>query len=129
MKEETKALFDKAARAIRLAEKILRDSGQEIDFAAGRAYYSMFYIAKALLLEKGLDRFTKHQAVHVAYGEHFAKPKVLDPKYHRWMINAFDERLQDDYEIHSNISASDIELMLRQAREFLEVAQHYLSNG
>ena len=126
MKEETKALFDKAARAIKLAEKILRDSDQELDFAAGRAYYAMFYIAKGLLLEKGLSRFTKHRAVHSAYVENFSRSKVLDPKYHRWMIDAFDKRLQDDYEAYSNVTSEDVQSMLQQAREFLDAATGYL---
>ena len=125
MKEETKALLDKADRAIRVAEKIFKD--KELDFAAGRTYYAMFYTAKALLLERGLKRFTKHRAVHVAFGENFSKSKALDPKYHRWMIDAFDKRLQDDYEAYSEITSEDVETMLQQAREFLETARQYLS--
>ena len=124
MKAETKAFFDKADRAILLAEKIFKD--KNLDFAAGRTYYAMFYTAKALLLEKGLKRFTKHRAVHIAFGETFAKSKILDPKYHRWLMDAFDKRLQDDYEAYSNITPEDVELMLQQAREFLEAARQYL---
>lgn len=125
MKEESKALLGKAVRAIRLAEKISK--GDDLDFAAGRIYYAMFYVAKALLLEKGLNRFTKHRAVHIAFGEHFAKSKALDSKYHRWMMDAFDKRLQDDYEIDSNVTSEDIESMIAQAKEFLETAQKYLA--
>ena len=125
MKAETKAFFDKADRVIRLAEKIYKD--KNLEFAAGRTYYAMFYTAKALLLEKGLKRFTKHRAVHIAFGENFAKSKALDPKYHRWMMDAFDKRLQDDYEAYSSITSEDVELMLQQASEFLEAARQYLS--
>jgi uncharacterized protein (UPF0332 family) len=32
----------------------------------------MFYVAEALLFEKGLQ-FRKHSGVHSAFGEHFAK--------------------------------------------------------
>jgi uncharacterized protein (UPF0332 family) len=75
MKEGTEALLGKAARAIEAARVLLGSTGPE--FAAGRAYYAMFYVAEALLHEHG-QRFSKHSAVHsrreasdlfAAYGE------------------------------------------------------------
>ena len=36
-------------------------------FAASRAYYAMFYAAEALLQSRGLA-FSKHSAVHAAFG-------------------------------------------------------------
>jgi uncharacterized protein (UPF0332 family) len=50
LKEETFALFEKAERSIRNAEKTMVDG--DLDFAASRAYYAMFYVADALLGEK-----------------------------------------------------------------------------
>lgn len=45
-------MFEKAARAIRAAQRLLDDKDKE--FSAGRAYYAMFYAAEALLNEKAL---------------------------------------------------------------------------
>jgi HEPN domain. len=53
MKEATRQLFARALDAIEAAE-ILATNGK-IDFAAGRAYYAMFYVAEALLNEKGFQ--------------------------------------------------------------------------
>src|SRR3989338_4486603 len=125
MKEETKAFLDKASRAIQAAEKTFKEAN--LDFAAGRLYYAMFYTARALLLEKGLRRFTKHKAVHSAFGQHFSKTNVLDPKFHRWLIDAFDKRILGDYEAFSELTSEDIDEMAVQAREFLEAATSYLS--
>jgi uncharacterized protein (UPF0332 family) len=61
-----------------------------------------------------------------AYGLHFAKTKELDPKYHRWLVDAFDIRISGDYGVDTDISASVVAGMINQAREFLEVAQKYL---
>lgn len=80
MKDTTRPLLEKAARSIKAAERLLECGDTE--FAAGRAYYAMFYVAEALLSERGL-RFSKHAGVHSAYGEHFAKTGALDPTYHR----------------------------------------------
>jgi uncharacterized protein (UPF0332 family) len=65
------------------------------DFAASRAYYTMFYTAEALLLLKGLS-FSSHSAVIAAYGKEFSKTSELDPKYHKYIIAAQDFRSQGD---------------------------------
>lgn len=70
MNEESWGLLQKGRHAIRAAEILFRE--QETDFAAGRAYYAMFYIASALLAENDL-RSGKHSGVHALFGEHFAK--------------------------------------------------------
>jgi len=74
MKDYSRKLLDKAIDTIEAAE-LLVDAGKS-DIAAGRAYYAMFYIAEALLNEKGL-KFTKHSGVHSAFGENFAKTLIL----------------------------------------------------
>ena len=86
MKEQTRKRLEKASRAIHAARTLL-DAG-DAEFAAGRAYYAMFYAAEALLNEKGL-RFRKHGGVQAAFGEHFAKTGVLDSKFHRWLRRCF----------------------------------------
>ena len=126
MKEGTEALLDKAERAIEAARVLLESTGPE--FAAGRAYYAMFYVAEALLHERG-QRFSKHSAVHAAFGEAFAKPALLDPKYHRWLLDAFDLRLQDDYEVSGMMTEQLVQEMLEQARAFLEAARHFLAES
>ncbi|MEW6083414.1 MAG: HEPN domain-containing protein [Chloroflexota bacterium] len=75
MKENTQFLLEKAENAIGAAESLLRDGYR--DFAAGRAYYAMFYAAEALLAEKELT-FKKHVGVHKAFSEHFIKTDILN---------------------------------------------------
>ena len=50
MKEGTRHLLEKAERAIQAADVLLTTIGAE--FAAGRAYYAMFYTAEALLHDR-----------------------------------------------------------------------------
>lgn len=123
MKEASSKLFDKAARAIHAAEQLLH--GGDTEFAVGRAYYAMFYVAEALLNEKGL-RFRKHGGVHGAFGEHFAKTSELDPKYHRWLLQAFNKRVTGDYGVEAVVTPEEVALMIEQAREFLQEARRYL---
>ena len=123
MKEETEKLLEKAARAIEAA-KILLKTGSA-DFAAGRAYYAMFYIAEALLLRKGLS-YSKHSAVHASFGKIYAKEGIVDPKFHRWLLDAFDQRIIGDYGVEAIITQQDVELMMDHAKEFLATAQQIL---
>jgi len=124
MKEGTRQLLEKAERAIQAADVLLGAAGAE--FAAGRAYYAMFYIAEALLYDRD-QTFSKHGALHAAYGKEFSKSGLLDPKFHRWLLNAFALRLQEDYDAETLVSTESVEEMLEQARTFLAAAQEFLS--
>jgi len=126
MNPETQKLLDKAAHAIHAAALLLE--GGEPDFAAGRAYYAMFYTAQALLLERGL-RFSKHSAVHASFGREFAKTGRLAPRFHRWLLDAFDERIRADYSTGSLLTSEDVQELIARAREFLDAARRYLGEG
>ncbi len=123
MNEESWGLLQKGRHAIRAAEILFRE--QETDFAAGRAYYAMFYIASALLAENDL-RSGKHSGVHALFGEHFAKSGRVNSKFHRFLLDAFDRRIQADYGFDALISREEVAIMLDQAREFLAEAERIL---
>ena len=124
MKEYSSKLFSKALDAIEAAEALL--NVDKAEFAAGRAYYAMFYVAEALLYNEFDLKFSQHGQVIAAYGKNFAKTKVLDPKFHRWMRDGFDKRITGDYGVDTGIEDDIVATMINQAREFLEATQKYL---
>jgi len=85
----------------------------------------MLHTAQALLRERDLT-YRKHSGVHAAYGEAFAKTRVLDPKFHRSMLAAFDARLKGDYDVEVAIDVQTGASTLDHAREFLREARRYL---
>jgi uncharacterized protein (UPF0332 family) len=93
--------------------------------ATSRAYYAMFHTASALLASRGLG-FSKHTAVHAAYGREFAHSQDLDPKFHRWLLSAFSERLDSDYAVGSLQTSADVAEVVRQAEEFATAARAWL---
>ena len=125
MKEDIQKLLEKSSHAIHAAEVLLREG--EFDSAAGRAYYAMFYIAEALLYQKGIGSLHKHSAVHSEFGKQFSKTLIFDVKFHRWLIDAFDKRIQGDYNIESFMTEEDVTEMIQQAKEFLIQANQYLA--
>lgn len=124
MKEYASKLLAKALDAIEAAEGLTNMGKAE--FAAGRAYYAMFYTAEALLFDQFDLKLNQHGQVIAAYGKHFAKTKELNPKYHRWLRDGFEKRISGDYGVDIQIEEDVATEMINQAREFLEAAQEYL---
>jgi uncharacterized protein (UPF0332 family) len=83
MMPEQGLLLKKAEDSLRAA-KLLSVNGL-YDFAASRAYYTMFYIAQAFLLGEGLA-FSKHSAVLSAFGQQFARTGRIPAEFHRQLI-------------------------------------------
>lgn len=117
------ALLAKAERYLRSAELLAQDG--DYDSAASRIYYAMFYVAEALLAARNLS-FSSHQGVISAFGQHFAKPGLLDARYHRALITAYSRRQLGDYATASGLTVGVINDMLREAREFAQAARTWL---
>lgn len=122
MKEETASLLQKAEESIKAAEVLLSQGFRE--FSAARAYYALFYAAEALLFEEGLQ-FSKHAGVHAAFGERFVKTGRFDTKFHRYLLDAFDQRLLADYEAAKSVSEEAADTTINRAKEFLAAARNY----
>lgn len=120
MTNEQKNLLVQAAESLKAAK--LLHKAHHYGYAASRAYYSMFYIAEAFLLGNGLS-FSKHTAVHSAFGEHFAKQDTVPREFHRYLIQALEIRQAGDYgsimEVTEKVSAEQ----LSRAELFIELAQ------
>ena len=124
MKEYASKLLDKALDAIEAAEGLTNMGKAE--FAAGRAYYAMFYVAEALLYNEFDLKLNQHGQVIAAYGKNFAKTKALDPKYHRWLRDGFEKRISGDYGVDTGIGEDVAADMINQARDFLLDARAYI---
>lgn len=111
---------------MRAAELLARDG--YYGFAVSRAYYSMFYIAEAMLLEHGL-RFTSHAGVISAFGQHFSKTQKVPSEFHKYLLAAQDGRTEGDYDIHPKLSAEDATLAIGRAHEFIQFAERTLGES
>ena len=118
-------LLRKAEHSIEAA-KVMKQSSY-FDFAVSRAYYAMFYLAEAFLLEKGLA-FSKHSAVHAAFGEHFVRTGILPTQLHRALIHGMEVRLTGDYDSAKEVSVDEAEEQIASAEQFMAVARQRLGN-
>ncbi len=120
---EIKLYLDRAFTAVQQSKDNLNLDYYDITIA--RAYYAMFYAATALLLSKGISR-SKHSGVHSAFGEHFVKPGLIEAEYSRILVNAFNVRLDSDYEVNPYLDRALAQDILRDAEQFVARAAAYL---
>ncbi len=120
------ALIEKAKASTKAARRLTADGHD--DFAASRAYYAMFYVAEALLTHLG-QSYSKHSAVLSAFGREYTKAGKLDPKFHRWLLDAQDLRNIGDYSIEEHVSKEQAEAACGWADEFIGAAETYLASA
>jgi uncharacterized protein (UPF0332 family) len=120
---EVKLYLDRANDGLKQAEDNLKLG--YYDVATSRAYYAMFYATSALLVTQGISR-SKHSGVHAAFGQYFVKPGLIEPEYGRMLVNAFNVRLDSDYEVKPTLSLELAEDILRDAGQFVARATTYL---
>ncbi len=124
MTPEQQNLLQKATSSLEAARVLLANSFPE--FAASRAYYTMFYVAEAFLEGEGLS-FSKHSAVISAFGQQFARTGRVPVELHRNLITAEQIRLQGDYQSQGNVSPTQAQILIDQADEFVTLAQRQIS--
>lgn len=64
--------------------------------------------------------------MHAAFGQYFVKPGLIEPEYSRMLVNAFNVRLDSDYDVKPSLTKELAEDILRDASQFVERAATYL---
>ena len=126
MIEEQQQLLDKANQSLAASQHLL--DGGYTDFAVARAYYTMFYLASAILISENL-RFSKHSAVISAFGREFIKSGKILPIFHQYLKAAQDLRNLDDYGELNLISQAEAEAQIQNSMLFLEFSQNFLQKN
>ena len=124
MSQAIKDLIAKAMESIKIAKVIAKE--ESYGFATARAYYAMLYAAQALLLLRKFT-FSKHSAVIAIFGKEYIKNGVVDSKFHRYLLDAFDLRQIGDYETARKIDKDACLKTISHAEEFIEMAKKITS--
>jgi len=106
------------------AARLLLENGYS-DYAASRAYYTMFYIAEAFLAGVGMS-FSSHSAVISAFGREFARRNRVPVEFHRFLIDAQDLRNAGDYGQLNAVTVEQANEQITHAEQFLELAQNLI---
>lgn len=93
--------------------------------AVSQAYYAMFYAASAVLWGSG-RRFKKHSSLIGAFGHENVKTANFPVEFHRWMIDAFEARVTDDYRTDRSVDPTEARKHIERAETFLRRVREYL---
>jgi uncharacterized protein (UPF0332 family) len=118
-RDEGKYWLKRADNALGASEALV--SEEPFDDAISRAYYAMFYAAKALLIRDGVTAGSKHSAVVAAFGREYAKAGKIEPRYHQMLIEDFEWRQKADYDVFWHADLETAQGRVEDAREFVSV--------
>ena len=109
--------MEKAEEKLNASEYLFE--GKFYGDSTSRAYYGMYYSARALLALKEIYPKT-HKGVITQFGLEFVKQGFVDETLGRAMNYAHDRREEADYSIDLEITEEEAEDILESAREFFE---------
>jgi uncharacterized protein (UPF0332 family) len=115
--EEIGSLLERAERRLDAAQYLF-NQGFFAD-AVSRAYYSMYFAAKALLLTKDISVKT-HKGLVSKFGLEFVDEGVVETYYGRALRTAEELREEADYSISREISREEAKSLIEEAEKFLE---------
>jgi uncharacterized protein (UPF0332 family) len=67
--------------------------------------------------------------VHGAFAKHFIASGLMDVRFHRWLLDALDQRVLGDYGPDVVVTQESAARMLDQAREFVAAARRLLEGA
>jgi uncharacterized protein (UPF0332 family) len=116
-RDEGRRWLKRANNALSASEALF--SKELFDDAISRAYYAMFYAAKALLIRDGFISGSKHSAVVAAFGREYAKTGKIEPRYHQMLIEGFEWRQKADYDVFWHADRQTAQGCIEDASNFI----------
>lgn len=121
---EAEAWLARAMEAVREAEFLL--SARFFAASITRAYYAMFYAARALLASKGIAA-KSHGGTLQRFAETFVKPGLVPAEMSSMLGAAMELREQADYHVNSSsLGEGKAGEVLEAARGFVDHAAKFL---
>jgi len=124
MNEEQLNLLNKAKDSLKGAKALY--NADLYAFAVSRTYYSMFYLAEAILLNENLH-FSKHSAVIANFGNNFVKTGKVPIQFHRYLLDGQSLRNIADYDTTTIISKDEATTEIEHTQEFINFAEEYFN--
>lgn len=121
-----RVFMDLADEKLQVARELLDLS--HYDDVVSKAYYTMFYAAKALLLLEGIN-VRRHSGATSHFGQRFVKTGRVDRHYSRLLQEAMEARGAADYDPDVRATRQKAEEAIANAEEFLLKAKELFAEG
>lgn len=120
--DEVKSLLNESLEKLKTAEILFEN--ERYDDAISRAYYAMFYSAKALLTEKNIYPKT-HKGVKNQFGLEFVKNSNFNPAIFKFFVQLQQDRQDADYEILIKFTKNQAKNALANAEIFINECKNF----
>lgn len=109
---------------IEKARSLLSEAEHHIKYgfyetAVNRMYYSLYHLASALALKHGFST-SKHGQLIGWFNREFIHTGLAEKKYGKIFSEAFDRRMDSDYEDFIIYEKEEMDVYLNEARQFIE---------
>jgi len=123
LKKVAKAHMRKARSNLEAARRLFSDGFFED--AVSLAYYSMYHAAKACLILEGSSPRT-HAGVISEFGRLFVVTGKVDSSLGKSLSAAKEDREDSDYEVYSEIKGEEVKKVLKEAENFMKIAEEII---
>ncbi len=123
LREVVQYWADKSLECIEAAEDEMKAG--RLSFSVNRIYYACFYLASAVLLDKGL-RFKKHSGVRASFHQEMIKPGLVSKEHGLLYDELFDARQRGDYLELVSFELKQVEDWLQRAKRFTEEIKNHI---
>ena len=114
-----------AKKRLEAAEILLNNN--MIEDSINRIYYSLLHAAKSMLNVLGYDAKT-HVGIISEFGLRIIKEKLIEKKFGRVLRKAFEMRESSDYKISVVFEREEVEELLKEAKDFLKMAEEFVKS-
>ncbi len=123
--ELVKYRLEKSSEEIRNAEIALENKLYRSSVSS--AYYAMFHAARALLAKHEMSS-KSHSGLISVFSQNFVKPGVIDKNIGRLLTDAYNLRIESDYEDFFYLDIEEAKEAVESAIIFVETIKRIINN-
>ena len=94
-----------------------------LDTALGRAYYTMYHAARAMLQHHGIPLPKTHSRLRSVLGRDLVKPGIVSRLYFQSLARGGQIREEVTYTVYAHHGLAVVENMVREADWFISIAK------
>lgn len=113
----------KAKEAIEQVEWLIEN--QKWHIAMNRIYYGIYYMLSAVAIQEQFET-TKHQQLIGWFNKTYIKTEILDRKYGQWLNQAYENRLEGDYNVLSEFSETVVKAAFADMQEVIAAIEKFV---
>lgn len=107
------------------AKTFLRDG--RLRSAADRAYYSMYYSAHALLIDRKIRPPKTHSGLVALFSREIIKRALMDREFGKILARAFSLRQKSTYRVTADIEVEAVRELVEDAEKFVNKAKELVN--